>query len=238
MELFGQGLHKFVLAGQLAGVNLRTVQGRKILLPIEAARKIVSMLQRPEFDAPVFAGIQALHAAAIVAHLGQNTVMRLRNIGGAADFQNVSGAIRYRQIQMDRVSSESALRPHTPAFFGIVHKILYFSIRIGGKGVFGACEPITIRCAALAILLYTPVCGYLIVRILLPTFPILGDGAPGFLHGKGNIGTVKLFAVLPKLRRKRSILAFQRLQRHVQTGAVIPNQTGVFAVCHMLGQTL
>ena len=51
-------------------------------------------------------------------------------------------------------------------------------------------------------------------------FPILGDGAPGFLHGKGDIGTVKLFAVLPKLRRKRSILAFQRLQRHVQTGAV------------------
>ena len=82
MELFGQGLHKFVLAGQLAGVNLRTVQGRKILLPIEAARKIVSMLQRPEFDVPVFAGIQALHAAAVVAHLGQNAVMRLRNIGG------------------------------------------------------------------------------------------------------------------------------------------------------------
>lgn len=177
MELFGQGLHKFVLAGQLAGVNLRTVQGRKILLPIEAARKIVSMLQRPEFDAPVFAGIQALHAEAIVAHLGQNTVMRLRNIGGAADFQNVSGAIRYRQIQMDRVSSESALRPHTPAFFGIVHKILYFSIRIGGKGVFGACESLGIRCAALTILLYMPVC-YGLIAI----FPVFGNGTLNFLY--------------------------------------------------------
>ena len=118
MELFGQGLHKFVLVGQFAGVNLRTVQGRNILPPIEAARKIVSMLQRPEFDAPVFAGIQALHAAAVVAHLGQNTVMRLRNIGGAADFQNVTRAIRYRQIQMGRISPRKRRPPTHLGFFG------------------------------------------------------------------------------------------------------------------------
>ena len=183
MELFRQGLHKFALAGQFAGVNLGTVQGRKILPPIEAARKIVSMLQRPEFDAAVFAGIQTLHAAAIIAHLGQNAVMRLRNIGGAADLQNVSGAIGYRQIHMDGISPESALCPHTPAFLGIVHKILYLSIRGGGKGVFGACETLRIQCAALAILLYTPVCGCCIVCIHRPIFPVSGDGAPKLLHG-------------------------------------------------------
>ena len=165
MKLFGQGLHKFVLAGQFTGVNLGTVQGRKILLPIEATRKIVSMLQRPEFDVPIFAGIQALHAAAVVAHLGQNTVMRLRNIGGAADFQNVSRAIRYRQIQMERISPESALRHAPRRFGGSCIKILYFSIRIGGKGVFGACESLGLRCAAPAILLYTPVC-YGLIAIL------------------------------------------------------------------------
>ena len=158
MELFGQTPHKFAFSGQLARVNPGSIQRRKIPRCVITVEEIMPVLQRPEFDAPVFAGIQALHAAAVVAHLGQNTVMRLRNIGVAADFQNVSGAIRYRQIQMDRVSSESALRPHTPAFFGIVHKILYFSIWIGGKGVFGACKSFRLRCAALAILLYTPVC--------------------------------------------------------------------------------
>ena len=106
--------------------------------------------------------------------------MRLRNIGGAADFQNVSRAIRYRQIQMDGISPKSTLCPHTPAFLaflGIVHKILYFSIRIGGKGVFGVCEPIRIRCAALAILLYTPVC-YGLIAI----FPVFGNGTLNFLY--------------------------------------------------------
>lgn len=79
MELFGQGLHKFVLAGQLAGCKSSApYRGERYLLPIEAAPKNSVHASAPEFDAPVFAGIQALHAAAIVAHLGQNTVMRLR----------------------------------------------------------------------------------------------------------------------------------------------------------------
>lgn len=175
---------------------------------------------------------------AVVAHLGQNTVMRLRNIGGAADFQNVSRAIRYRQIQMDGISPESTLRPHTPpAFLGIVHKILYFSIRIGGKGVFGACEPITIRCAALAILLYTPVCGYLIVRILLPIFPYwaMARRLPPWKRRYRDRQAVRRPSKAPP---KTQLPCFPAPAAPCANRRCNPESDRRLAVCHMSGQTL
>ena len=64
--------------------------------------------------------------------------MRPRNIGSAVDFQNVSGTVRHRQIQMDGSLPESVLRPRTPAILGIVQIILYFSIRNSDECVYGS----------------------------------------------------------------------------------------------------